>query len=183
MGSLRDAATMRMEDNNMIYPKKIPAKICPSVAFLSILCIYAALTLCTLCTGTQDSSDPARSYCVSSGYTYRTSPGINGGQGICMFPDNSWCDLNEFYKGDCGPSLSPNIFPEYAVQTASVGSASAQDICQRSGGSMKSVHTPWGDILMCVFPDGTTCDSRALSEGRCGADYWTIYAQSWLNAP
>jgi putative hemolysin len=177
MGGLWTGGAIRTEDDDMTLPKNNSATI------LSVLSIWAALTLGMLSVAAQDSTDPARSYCVSSGYLYRASPGINDGQGICMFPDKSWCDVNGFYQGNCGPSLSPNIFPEYAVQTGSMGTASMQDICRNGGGSMKSVHTPYGDILMCVFPDGTTCDSKALSEGRCGADYWTIYAQSWLNAP
>ncbi|MDD1762028.1 MAG: DUF333 domain-containing protein [Methanothrix sp.] len=157
---------------------------CPAAGILSVLSILALFCLATVCCVTaQVSTDSARTHCVSSGYLYRTSPSLNGGQGICSFPDNSWCDANEFYNGSCGPSLSPNIVPGYAIVTGSTGTPSVQDICRSSGGRMKSVHTPYGDIAMCVFPDGTTCDAKAISEGRCGADYWTIYAQSWLNAP
>jgi len=163
--------------------KSNPGKFCPAARIMSVLTIWALFSLGMLCAAAQDSSDAAHSYCVSSGYLYSTSPGVNGGQGVCVFPDKSWCDASGFYQGNCGPSLSPNIFPGYATGTGSVVTASPEAICRSSGGSMKSVHTPYGDILMCVFPDGTTCDSKALSEGRCGADYWTIYAQSWLNAP
>lgn len=157
---------------------------CPAAGVLSVLSILALLCLGTVCCATaQVSTDPARTHCVSSGYLYRTSPSLNGGQGICSFPDNSWCDANEFYQGSCGPSLSPNIVPGYAFETGSTKAASMQEICLASGGKIKSVHTPYGDINVCVFPDGTTCDAKAISEGRCGADYWMIYAQSWLNAP
>jgi putative hemolysin len=159
----------------------------PAAKILTAFIILAMFCLSTLCCATalaaQASTDPVRTHCVSSGYLYRTTPSLNGGQGICSFPDNSWCDANEFYNGSCGPRLTPNILPGYAFATGSTKVASMQEICISSGGRIKSVHTPYGDIAICVFPDGTTCDAKAISEGRCGADYWTIYAQSWLNAP
>lgn len=156
-------------------PKGCLAVICAAILAISFLGV--------LCAAAQDSSDPARTYCVNSGYLYRTSPGMNAGQGFCEFPNKNWCDAQAFYTGSCGPSLTPSIFPSYAVQTGTVGTISAEEICRRSRGSLKSVHTPYGDISMCVLPDGTTCDMKSLSEGRCGMDYWMIYAQSWLNAP
>lgn len=153
---------------------------------LSVVCaaILAISFIGVLCTAAQDSPDPAHSYCVKSGYLYHTSPGMNAGQGVCVFPNNNWCDAQAFYSGSCGPSLSPSIFPGYSDQTGTMGTISAEELCRRSRGSLKSVHTPYGDISICVLPDGTNCDMKSLSEGRCGiTDYWMIYARSWLNAP
>jgi len=150
---------------------------------LSGLCILAFLSLVALTAMAQDSADQARSYCVKSGYLYSTSPGINGDQGMCTFPDKSWCDSQEFFQGACSRSLRPNILPSYVSDTEGLWTQSAATICQNSGGSLRSVHTPYGDITMCAFPDGRTCDLKSLAEGRCGGDRWLAYARSWLDAP
>lgn len=128
--------------------KNIPLSIC-ILAFLSSG-ILAALA--------EDSADQARSYCVKSGYLYSSSPGVNDGQGRCVFPDKSWCDSQAFFQGTCNRSLKPNILPDYASKPESMWRQSAATICHGSGGSLRSVHTPYGDITMCAFPDGRTCD-------------------------
>ncbi len=150
---------------------------------LSGLCILVFLSSVALTAMAQDSADQARSYCVKSGYLYSTSPGINGGQGMCVFPDKSWCDSQAFFQGACSRGLRPNILPSYVSNSDSQWTQSAAAICQRSGGRQRSVHTPYGDITMCAFPDGTTCDLLSLKEGRCGEDRWLVYARSWLDAP
>lgn len=124
-------------------------------------------------------ADPAHSYCVQMGYLYRSTPGLNGGQGVCEFPDRTWCDAQAYYMGQCGPSLSPNFMsiPD------STWSTSASTLCSNAGGRLESVHTPYGDVTLCVFPNGRTCDIQSLSNGMCGGDNWFRYAQSWLNAP
>jgi putative hemolysin len=178
-----------LEDEEMTYlisrPQKISSLTCPAARILTALIILALLSLGTFsCAAAQTSTDPARSHCVSSGYLYRITPSVNGGQPVCSFPDNSWCDVNEFYKGSCGPRITANILPSYAFETdTQKATKSMQEICFSSGGKMKSIHTPYGDIAVCTFPDGTTCDARTISEGRCGMDEWMIYARSWLNAP
>lgn len=123
--------------------------------------------------------DAAHSYCVQMGYLYRSSPGLNGGQGVCEFPDKTWCDAQAYYMGQCGPRLSPN----FMTVPDSTWSASAFTLCRNAGGRLESVHTPYGDVTLCVFPDGRTCDIHSLSTGMCGGDSWFRYAQSWLNAP
>ena len=151
---------------------------------LSGLCILAFLSSGMLAAMAQDSADQARSYCVKSGYLYSTSPGINGGQGMCMFPDKSWCDSPQaFFQGTCSRSQKLNILPGYVLQPESMYTQSAATICRSSGGSLRSVHTPYGDITMCAFSDGRTCDLLSLTEGRCGGDSWLVYARSWLDAP
>ena len=150
---------------------------------LSGLCILAFLSLVALTAMAQDSADQARSYCVKSGYLYSTSPGTNGGQGMCTFPDKSWCDSQAFFQGACSRSLRPNILPSYVSDSEGLWTQSAATICRSSGGSLRSVHTPYGDITMCAFPDGRTCDLKSLAEGRCGGDRWLVYARSWLDAP
>jgi len=131
----------------------------------------------------QDSADQARTYCVKSGYLYSSSPGVNGGQGMCVFPDKSWCDSQAFFQGTCSHSLKPNILPRYVSEPEAMWAQSSGAICRSSGGVLRSVHTPYGDITMCAFPDGRTCDLKSLAEGRCGGDMWMVYARSWLDAP
>jgi len=150
---------------------------------MTVLCALGLLLLFSGLAAAQDaSSDQAHSYCVKMGYLYRTSPGLNGGQGICEFPDKSWCDAQAFYAGTCGPRLYPRVLPSVYSSPGGVWSGDAAGLCQSRGGTIKSVHTPYGDVLMCVFPDGTTCDLQGLASGRCG-DKWFIYAYNWLNAP
>jgi len=150
---------------------------------MSGLCILAFLSLGMLTAGAQDPADQARTYCVRSGYLYSTSPGINDGQGMCVFPDKSWCDSQAFFQGDCSRSLNPNILPSYVSQSEGMWTQSAETICRSSGGILQSVHTPYGDITVCAFPDGRTCDLASIAEGRCGGDNWLVYARSWLDAP
>jgi putative hemolysin len=150
---------------------------------LSGICILAFLSSGMLTAAAQDSADQARTYCVKSGYLYSTSPGINGDQGMCTFPDKSWCDSQAFFQGTCSRSLNPNILPGYVSEPGSMYPQSAATICRSSGGILRSVHTPYGDITMCAFPDGRTCDLLSLTEGRCGGDSWQVYARSWLDAP
>lgn len=153
------------------------------IKILLSLCMLAFLSSGMLTAAAQDPADQARTYCVKSGYLYSSSPGINGGQGMCVFPDKSWCDSQAFFQGTCSHSLKPNIIPGYVTQSESMWTQSAESICRGSGGSIRSVHTPYGDIKMCAFADGRTCDLKSLAEGRCGGDMWLLYARSWLDAP
>lgn len=151
---------------------------------LAAFCILAILTLSLPLAVAQDSADSARTHCVKMGYLYKSGTSQNGGQGMCQFPDNSWCDAQAYYRGECGPSISPNIYPNYAYGNSYPSPMSAEGLCSRNGGSLRNVHTPYGDVTLCVFPNGSTCDLQSLSSGTCGGvDYWTVYARSWLNAP
>ena len=147
------------------------------------LSLLAFLSLGILAAVADDSAGQARSYCVRSGYLYSSSPGVNNGQGICVFPDKSWCDSQAFFQGTCGRNLNPNILPGYASEAEPMWTQSSESMCRGSGGSPRSVHTPYGDITICAFPDGRTCDMKSLAEGRCGGDMWLTYARSWLDAP
>jgi len=154
---------------------------------LAAFSLLAILALSLSCAVAQDSSaDAARAHCVKMGYLYKSGTSQNGGQGMCQFPDNSWCDAQAYYQGQCGPSVSPNIYPYYSYDYGYTypSVTSAEGLCSRSGGSLRNVHTPYGDVTLCVFPNGSSCDLQSLSSGTCGGvDYWTVYARSWLNAP
>jgi len=155
-----------------------------SRALLALLCALALLGLILPAVAQDSSSDSARTYCVKMGYLYRASPGINSGQGVCEFPDKTWCDAQAYYQGTCSRVLSPNIYPAYVYGTSGQPISSGEALCQSSGGSLRSVHTPYGDVTLCVFPNGRTCDIRSLVSGSCnGVDSWTVYARSWLDAP
>jgi putative hemolysin len=66
--------------------------------------------------------------------------------------------------------------------------ADATKTCQQSGGVVQRVHTSYGDVSMCVFPDGSYIDLMGLYSATYGGsvpfgDNWYYYAYSWLNAP
>lgn len=183
MGGLRPGGALE----GMIM-RFIGAKVgAPRIAGVLLACLsmLAFLSMVLLPAVADDASDDqAHSYCVQMGYLYRSTPELNGGKGICEFPDRSWCDAQSYLQGTCGPSLSPNIYPAYVYDHTSEPTSSAITLCQRSGGSLRNIHTPYGDVVMCVFPDGTACDLRSLEAGVCsGVDYWELYARAWLNAP
>ena len=168
----------------MKFQKNKIGNISRAGALLAGLCIMAFLIVSLMPVLAQSSdSDPARSYCVKMGYLYKTSPGTNGGQGICEFPDKAWCDAQAYYSGTCNRVLSPHIYPAYVYGSDGRYVAPAAQLCLGRGGNLQSVHTPYGDVTMCVFPDGGTCDLQSLARGTCGTDYWSVYARSWLDAP
>jgi putative hemolysin len=156
------------------------------LSVLPVVCLYIlALIVSGLPQAAAQSpaDGAAHSYCVKMGYLYRSSPGVNGGQGICEFPDKTWCDARAYYSGQCGPSLSVNFAPFAGNAQSASASVSASTLCRNAGGRLESVHTPYGDVTLCVFPNGRTCDIQSLYNGMCGGDNWLRYAQSWLNAP
>ena len=181
---------------------------------------------------------PEGAYCVNSGYLYATVPGVNNGNPICQFPDNSWCDAHKYFVGNCTPSLTGYISPSGYTATGGVitpsgvivpagtyqssvynpyavnpyyynnpayanVTQSALDIadetktCQSIGGRVQQVHTTYGDVNLCIFPDGSSISLPQLASGvYAGApgpaiyyngipanDSWFYYAYSWLNAP
>jgi putative hemolysin len=148
-------------------------------------------------TSAQDSA-----YCVGMGYNYAVIPGVNGNQPICQFPDNTWCDARAFATGTCNINQPGYYNPYYFNTTQSGLEVSAQIAqCRRMGGGVRTVHTPYGDVDLCVFADGSSVDLRSLRSddfgGTPGAasayaspvspfyggDSWYYYAYSWLNAP
>lgn len=149
------------------------------IGFL-LLALLAVMMPLSLAEGYNAGS--AQGYCVQMGYLYRTAPAMNNGQGVCQFPDGTWCDAQSFYSGQCGPSLLPQPVPGYYYTGSPVG-ATASSLCQARGGTLQSVHTPYGDVTLCVFPDGSTCDLQSLYSGTCGRDVWFNYAYNWLRAP
>ncbi len=129
------------------------------------------------------SDDPARSYCVRSGYLYRAAPGLNNGMGICEFSDKSWCDAQAFYAGECGPNRIPWTSTSYQYPAAGTWNSTISQMCSERGGMLQEVHTPYGDMVLCVLPGGQTCSPESLYSGSCWQDDWLTYARSWLNAP
>ncbi len=88
---------------------------------------------------------------------------------------------------------TPNI---YNTSQSALDIADETKTCQTMGGRVQSVHTPYGDVNLCVFPDGSSVDLRALYNGVYTgmppvtyingvptSDNWFYYAYSWLNAP
>jgi putative hemolysin len=137
---------------------------------------------------TPSTSSSDRAHCVGSGYLYKTTPDLNGGQPVCQFDDYNWCDANAFATGKC--SIGANGFYNpygiyypytynYPIRPTPGG---ANDACFSRGGNVRSVHTPYGDVDMCVLPDGSMIDLYGLYNGYLG-DEWEYFAYSFLNAP
>jgi putative hemolysin len=78
--------------------------------------------------------------------------------------------------------------------------AAATKNCEKMGGGVSSVHTPYGDVDLCVFPYGNSIDLRSLVDGGFyngfyngpyngiyngygSGDNWYYWAYPWLNAP
>ena len=146
-------------------------------------------------------------YCVAMGYLYTTNPTLNGGRGVCVFSDNTYCDAHLFYTGNCSPSpyisYNPYVYYNPYVETynpylsnvtlTGLDLAEATSSCRVSGGIVQSVHTPYGDVDMCVFPDGSSVDLRDLYYNTFGgptgtyygpySDNWFYTAYAFLNSP
>jgi putative hemolysin len=136
------------------------------------VCIVIFLALSTM---TVVLADPNSAYCVSTmGYLYRTTPSLNDGKGICQFPDGTWCDAHEFFKGNCGPA------PYVSYRSYLTRPTDSSNACWRYGGRIQYVHTIYGDIPLCVSPDGRTINLPGYGGT---SDAWAYYAYSWLNAP
>jgi hypothetical protein len=56
------------------------------------------------------------------------------------------------------------------------------DACTSAGSNVTSVHTPYGDVDVCKFPNGNIMDLFGLYNGIQG-DNWYNYAYNYLNAP
>ncbi|GEM_PF-1183737 len=131
---------------------------------LAWLCIAVLLSTCSLNVMGQvvDTSGPDRAYCVGTGNLYATTPGINNGKPVCQFAGNAWCDAHAFFTGNCTGSTSPH-YAGYNTPMSALDIADATKTCQTRGGQVQNVHTPYGDVNLCVFPDGTSVDLRSLS--------------------
>lgn len=97
-------------------------------------------------------------------------------------------------------SVNPYYYnnPTYAnVTQSALDIADETKTCQSMGGSVQQVHTTYGDVNLCVFPDGSSLDLQQLASGIYSGvpspvvyangiptnDSWFYYAYSWLNAP
>lgn len=143
---------------------------------------------------TTPSSD--RAYCVRMGYLYRTNAGVNNGQPICQFSDYSWCDANAYATGKCGLGNSATGFynpygiyypylydyPYYYNYPYIMTPGQSINACTNAGGNVSSVHTPYGDVDVCKFPNGNIMNLYGAYNGLLG-DSWYYYANNYLNAP
>lgn len=153
----------------------------------SCIMILLAASVLTAAGQGSDTASQDRAFCVGTGQLYRTTPMLNMGQPICQFPDGSWCDAHAFATGQCSQGFYNPYF--YNTPQGTLDAAAASRMCRSSGGRVESVHTPYGDVDLCVFPDGSSVDLRALYNGASGIyngtlrNDWFNYAYYWLNAP
>jgi putative hemolysin len=139
------------------------------------------LVLVLLAVSPSSASDAhsAQSYCVKMGYLYRGLPANGGVEERCIFPDSTYCEANAFFNGTCARTPFPSPY-SYVYSGNADWSPQARRLCSDSGGSLREVHTPYGDVVMCTFPSGSVCDIRSLLAGTCG-DNWLSYAYGWLH--
>jgi putative hemolysin len=132
---------------------------------LTGLCIVVLLSTASLIVLGQavDTSVPDRAYCVGTGNLYATTPAINNGKPVCQFADNSWCDAHAFFTGNCTGNSRSNYPYSYSSPLSGLDLADATKTCQTRGGQVENVHTPYGDVNLCIFPDGSSIDLRSLS--------------------
>jgi putative hemolysin len=155
----------------------------------SIMLIAEGQVSYNLGSSTQGTSTTSsdRAYCIGSGYLYRTDPAINNGQGFCQF-DGSWCDAHAFATGSCGASTSGFFnpygyyYPYYYSVYYPSGMNYSTNSCSSYGGSIQTIHTPYGDVDRCILPNGNVLDLNGLYDGYLG-DSWYYWAYSFLNAP
>lgn len=140
---------------------------------------------------TTSTSGSDRAYCVGAGYLYRTAPGINNGQGFCQFGGNSWCDAHTFATGSCSPSTYGFNNPYgyyypyyYGIYPSGLNYGGSIASCQDYGGRIESIHTPYGDVNQCVYPNGSPMNFYGYGpyDGYLG-DNWYYYAYNYLNSP
>ena len=142
---------------------------------LATMYVAVILTSILIAAGQGSTKDVDRAYCVSSGYLYATSPSLNNGQGICQFPNNDWCDAHAFATGEC--MYIPYLYNVWGTGYYDISTpAQASYVCQNSGGQVETVHTPYGDRALCIFPNGRSMDLYGLYRGYWGNGlYWGDY--------
>jgi putative hemolysin len=76
--------------------------------------------------------NPASVYCKEQGYRNEIRTTDDGSQtGYCIFPDGSECDEWAFYRGECGPALTPT--PEMAAALTEIPTAMPIDPADYQG--------------------------------------------------
>ncbi|MDD1751700.1 MAG: hypothetical protein LUQ38_01245 [Methanotrichaceae archaeon] len=136
------------------------------------------------------SSGPDCAYCTSSGYFCMNKPGINSGKPICQFPNGDWCDAHAYFIENCSsPSTPLNPYGFYNNPQGALDIADATKTCNKYGGQVESMHTPYGDSNICIFPNGQAIDLPGLNsltslQRRVQEDViWRMEAYNFLNAP
>jgi putative hemolysin len=145
--------------------------------------LFAGMLLLVFLLASPSSSadaNSAQSYCVKMGYLYRALPTAGGMEERCIFPDSTYCEAKAFLNGTCTRTPYPSS-SSYVYSGSADWGPQARRMCANSGGRLREVHTPYGDVVTCAFPDGSICDLRALLAGMCG-DNWFSYAYGWLHA-
>jgi putative hemolysin len=131
--------------------------------------------------GVVNLSDPF-SYCKAKGGEYVRTPGTGNAGAICVINGYS-CNAIDFMRGKCQPSdyvwarnrWDPDTMPSYVTE------------CERRGGAITTIHSPRGNIVVCMYPDGryyeigqSTTGGDWLSMSDDDGDPWRRSANRWL---
>ena len=93
--------------------------------------------------------NPATTYCLGLGYTYRTEETAEGQQGICEMPDGTACNQWDFLAGTCGAAYSYCGQQGFNTATRSAGenAFSAQyAVCETAAGDVIGAVTDLFDL-------------------------------------
>lgn len=108
-----------------------------------------------------DMPNPASVFCEENGGKLEIRTAEDGSQtGICIFEDDSECDEWTFFRGECkqGDSLVP---------AAGIPNPASQ-FCQEQGGKLViDTDAFGGQVGLCQFDDGSTCEEWAFYRGEC----------------
>jgi len=136
------------------------------------------------------SSGPDCAHCVNNGYVCTKLPEVNDNEPICQFPDGSYCDAHQYFIEACSsPEVPLNPFGFYNNPQGGLDLADATKTCNKYGGAVTTMHTPYGDANICVFPNGQSIDlpglNRLTSLGRPQQEQaiWYMEAYNFLNGP
>lgn len=103
--------------------------------------------------GSASLSNPASDYCIKAGGTLQSETRGDGGEySICEFEDNQSCEEWALYRGNC---------PIGGIKT--IGFDTPEEVyCALVGGKTLAVPNS-----KCTLPDGNTCSSMDLYNGKC----------------
>jgi hypothetical protein len=108
--------------------------------------------------------NPASVYCEEQGGVLEIREGDDGQTGVCVFPDGSECEEWAFYNGECAPGGEDEEQP-----LAPAGLANPASVyCQGLGYREETREGAEGQYGVCIFPDGSECDTWDFLAGRCG---------------
>jgi putative hemolysin len=109
--------------------------------------------------------NPASAYCEQVGGELKIEKTDAGEIGICVFSDGSQCEEWALFNNECQPGLAtavPSVTPRIAMPDPSAA------FCVKHGGKVKIMtRRDGGQYALCIFKNGSRCDTWAFYRGKC----------------